>query len=312
MKDALKIKTHYSLHVRRFCLKIILRKVTEGSTAIQLKEGRSFGELRFSRQTEPPNFLMPFVPLLGPGHVTVRQDRSKAGGLLNFIVSVNSISTSMMEMGSKMRCVRLKKKAAHEAKKFREARNRATLADFKKKLYHWHSTSKESKQVLKQLIHQEQKNSPARGSIYCAHYSASAHRAMDAQLIEGLASTAEPDARRVVRERIIEEERRTAEHEMHLAKPDRAHYHNIWKILNHNFESAIIPGRDSTVDETMLPWNGFHPMIVYIEGKPEPVGWKAVTMTFPSCLFSFSNAADSQSCLFLVYGLNYLYHEWSH
>ncbi|PRP80808.1 hypothetical protein PROFUN_11223 [Planoprotostelium fungivorum] len=250
---------------------------------------------------------------------------------------------------------------------------------------------------------QDLKNSPARGSNYCAHSSASAHRAMDAQLIEGLASTVEPDARRMVRERIIEEERRTAERasprlmdyfdcvtrngwinvtssnvfareqekpfstakpfgtrnsvtpasifrglfdrsvqqeirdfmintfpinentgkrrkmellsediekyaaiqlsEMHLAKPDRAHYRawlnttnfsisrdervakyidadwdNIWKILNLNFESAIIPGGNSTVDETMLPWHGFHPMIVYIEGKPEPVGWKAVTM----------------------------------
>ncbi|PRP80680.1 hypothetical protein PROFUN_11639 [Planoprotostelium fungivorum] len=149
---------------------------------------------------------------------------------------------------------------------------------------------------------------------------------MDAQLIEGLASTVEPDARRMVRERIIEEERRTAERaspryvellsedieeyaaiqlsEMHLAKPDRAHYRawlnttnfsisrdervakyidadwdNIWKILNLNFESAIIPGGNSTVDETMLPWHG----------------WKAVTMAVRLAVSGPSNRMRDSS-----------------
>ena len=51
-----------------------------------------------------------------------------------------------------------------------------------------------------------------------------------------------------------------------------------FKLLNKDIKGVIKPGEEGALDETMWPWLGDHPTTVHIERKPEPDGFKVLTL----------------------------------
>jgi len=56
----------------------------------------------------------------------------------------------------------------------------------------------------------------------------------------------------------------------------------LFTLLNDNFKKHWKPGGVGSLDETIWPWKGKHPRTVFIERKPNPSGFKVLTLCFQS------------------------------
>jgi hypothetical protein len=56
----------------------------------------------------------------------------------------------------------------------------------------------------------------------------------------------------------------------------------LFRLLNENFKKCWQPGGVGSLDETIWPWKGKHEKTVFIERKPNPFGFKVLSLCFSS------------------------------